>query len=126
MAPWRSKSQRPHATRENPPDSPPGSLWFERAPNDYFDGARSLWGILGLQTLRSVPTNQRAILYQKPRANETHEQALQRLFFNMMLLREWHGGGIPKKGSEEKSFWQRAGRKAQGEIHRASAKQRTL
>ena len=113
------KSQRPKSSGKNQPDSPPGSLWFERAPNDYFDGARSFWGILGLQTLRSVPINERAILYQKPRAGETHEQALQRLYFNMTLLHEWHSGDIPKKGSQEKSFWERAGRKAQDAISHA-------
>ncbi len=116
------KAPRPHSGSKELPEPPPGSLWFDRAPNDYFDGARSFWGILGLQTLRSVPIAQRAILYQKPRTGETHEQALQRLYFNMMLLREWHSGDIPKKGTQEKSIWERAGRKAHDAEQQASSR----
>ena len=38
--------------------------------------------------------------------------ALARLYFNMMLVREWHGGDIPQKGREEEMYVERARRKA--------------
>jgi hypothetical protein len=107
------KSRRPKFSGENPPDSPPGSLWFSKAPNDYFDGGRSFWAILGLQTHKSVPINQRAILYQKPLVSNTRTAALGRLYFNMMLLDEWHHGDIPRKGTQEKVYWERARLKAE-------------
>ena len=106
------KSRRPKSAGKLP-ESPAGSLWFGKAPNDYFDGARSFRALFGLQTLQSVPINQRAILYQKPRAGETRTGAIERLYFNMMLLHEWHSGDIPQKGEQEKMYWERARRKAQ-------------
>jgi len=69
---------------------PAGSLWFEPAPNDYFDGARSFLGLLGLYTVRPVDPSDRAKLKQVPEAYETRTAALQRLYYNMMLLREWY------------------------------------
>ena len=104
------KSQRP-GPRNKPPEAPPGSLWFEKAPNDYFDGARSFRGIFGWQTLQSVPINDRAILSQRLRTRETRPEALERLYFNMMLLHEWHNGDIPRK-EERAMYWERARQKA--------------
>ncbi|MEA3208394.1 MAG: hypothetical protein QOE70_1451 [Chthoniobacter sp.] len=106
------KSKRPEGWMKVS-EVPPGSLWFGKAPNDYFDGARSFWGILGLQTLQPVPLSQRAILRQERHAGETRTDALQRLYFNMMLLREWHGGDIPQKGRQEEMYSERARRKAE-------------
>ena len=37
------------------------------------------------------------------RPNETRSVALRRLYYNMMLLREWHGGDIPQKGMQEQN-----------------------
>lgn len=88
---------------------PEGSLWFERAGRDYFDGARSALSVLGLHTLRQVPTEERAGLKQKP---ETETTEMQRLYFNMMLLREWHGGDIPQK-KHVQMYLRRAQRKAE-------------
>jgi subtilisin family serine protease len=97
----------------DPDNVPEGSLWFEPAPNDYFDGARSLYGLLGLHTLRYVDPTKRALLKQTARTGETRLAALQRLYYNMMLLREWHGGDIPTKGRDEDLYWRRAEVKAQ-------------
>jgi subtilisin family serine protease len=89
---------------------PDGSLWFERAPNDYFDGARSLYALLGLQTLHPPEPICRADLWQKKVAGETRSEALQRLYYNMLLLKEWHRGAIPRKGAEADRFWREAKR----------------
>ena len=86
---------------------PVGSLWFEKTSSDYFDGARSFFGLLGLQTLHHVDPNDRAKLRQKPVRGETRIEALQRLYYNMLLLREWHGEDIPGKGSHEEMYWKR-------------------
>jgi hypothetical protein len=31
--------------------------------------------------------------------NATREQALTRIYYNMLLLQKWHGGSIPKKSA---------------------------
>jgi subtilisin family serine protease len=92
---------------------PPGTLWFEKAGNDYFDGARSFFGLLGFQTWRHVDPSDRAKLRQTPRPGEPRVAALQRLYFNMLLLREWHGGDIPRIGREEEMYSARAQRRAE-------------
>jgi hypothetical protein len=48
---------------------------------------------------------------QRPNKTESQVVALQRLYYNMMLLRKWHGGSIPRK-EEESIYWCRAGQKA--------------
>jgi subtilisin family serine protease len=98
-----------------PDKVPRGSLWFEKAGNDYFDGARSLFSIFGFQTKNHVALTDRADLRQRPNRRETQNVALQRLYYNMMLLRKWHGGAIPRK-EEEGAYWRRAGRKAGVEL----------
>ena len=105
------KSRRPKSA-DKLPEPPAGSLWFGKAPNDYFDGARSFRALFGLQTLQSVPINQRAILWQKTRPGDTRADSLERLYFNMMLLHEWHNGDIPRK-EERGMYWERARQKAQ-------------
>lgn len=105
-------SRRPpgHLTEEQ---VPPGSLWWDKAPNDYFDGERSFLGILGLQAAGRVPLSERAILRQTPVAGESRTDSLQRLYFNMYLLRQWHGGDTPRKGWQEEIYSERARRKAE-------------
>lgn len=88
---------------------PPGSLWFEKTGNDYFDGARSFLSLVGFHTLHHVDPSERAGLKQRPEEGTT---ALQRLYYNMMLLREWHGGDIPRKEHVE-MYLRRAQRKAE-------------
>jgi subtilisin family serine protease len=109
-----------HAPKGRLPDGrladdqvPPDSLWWAKAPNDYFDGERSFLGILGLQAPGRVPISQRAMLRQTPVAGESRTDSLQRLYYNMMLLREWHGGDTPRKGREEEMYCERAWRKAE-------------
>jgi hypothetical protein len=94
-----------------PQNVPKGSLWFEKTGNDYFDGARSFLSLFGLQTLHHVAITDRADLKQRPNRTENQVVALQRLYYNMMLLRKWHGGSIPRK-EEESRYWRHAGQKA--------------
>jgi hypothetical protein len=94
-----------------PQNVPKGSLWFEKTSNDYFDGARSFMSLLGLQTLHHVAITDRANLKQRPNKTKNQAVALQRLYYNMMLLCKWHGGSIPRK-EEESIYWRRAGQKA--------------
>ncbi|MEO6753148.1 MAG: S8/S53 family peptidase [Chthoniobacteraceae bacterium] len=101
---------------------PPGSLYFAQAPNDYFDGGRSIWAILGLQSGRNVPTGNRAKLRENDTPVPTPALALQRLYYNLLMLRDWHRGAVPvrdgrKKGlftrsSDETRYWEQAGRMA--------------
>jgi subtilisin family serine protease len=93
-------------------DVPPNSLWFGMTQPDWFDGARSFFSLLGLHTLDPPEPHQRARLYQRFRDGETRAAAMQRLFYNMMMLREWHGGDIPRD-TDETRYWQRALRKAE-------------
>jgi len=103
-----------------PENVPKGSLWFEETRNDYFDGARSFLSLLGLQTVNHVAITDRANLKQRPSKTENQVVALQRLYYNMMLLRKWHGGSIPRK-EEENTYWRRAGQKASvTELHVAA------
>jgi subtilisin family serine protease len=98
-----------------PDNVPKGSLWFEEAGNDYFDGARSFLSLFGLQTRHHVCSTCRAGLRQTPIRGENETLALQRLYYNMMLLRKWHGGAIPRK-DEESAYWEHAGQKAKAVV----------
>ena len=70
-----------------------------------------------LQTLHHVAITDRANLKQRPNKTENQAVALQRLYYNMMLLCKWHGGSIPRK-EEESIYWRRAGQKANtAELH---------
>lgn len=111
-------SPAPKHPKKNPP---PESLYFSKAPNDYFDGGRSVWGIIGLRSGRDVPTGNRAKLRENYTAVPTPVLAMQRLYYNLLLLREWHRGGVPvrderKHGEviphDETLYWNRAGRMA--------------
>jgi subtilisin family serine protease len=118
-----SYSKIKHARRPpgyyTPENVPKGSLWFEETGNDYFDGARSFFSLFGFQTRHHVAPTDRAGLRQRPARGERENVALQRLYYNMMLLRKWHGGGIPRK-EEECAYWLRAGRKAKTQFANAS------
>ncbi|HEV7405564.1 MAG TPA: hypothetical protein VGO11_21645 [Chthoniobacteraceae bacterium] len=107
------KSSRRPPGRLTADQVPPGSLWWDKAPNDYFDGERSFLGLLGLQMPGRVPFEKRATLRQTPVAGESRTASLQRLYFNMYLLREWHGGDTPTNDWQEKMYSDRAQRKAE-------------
>lgn len=91
---------------------PPGSLWFIKAPNDYMDGARSFFGLIGWQKPGYVHLRDRLRLYQRPLVDKSRVAALERLYYNMMLLREWHGGDIPRN-RDQAMYCARAWRKAE-------------
>lgn len=103
------------AQRARKPDPeavpPPGSLYFDITRDDYFDGARSALSFFGLQTLKHVRLRDRAELWQQPLPKETREDALTRLYYNLGLLREWHGGDLPEKRDQAR-YWERAKRLA--------------
>jgi len=109
------KKHRRPAFLKNPTveQIPPGSLYYEKAPKDYFDGGRSFLGLLGFQTWGHVALNDRADLRQQPKPGETRTAAMQRLFYNIALLRRWHNGNIPRK-RETAGLWARAYRDAAG------------
>ena len=105
----------PKHPKKNPP---PGSLYFAQAPNDYFDGGRSIWAILGLQSGRNVPTGNRAKLRENDTPAPTPALAMQRLYYNLLLLRDWHNGAVPVRDQrkngvvthlhDETRYWERA------------------
>ena len=101
------------------------SLYFDpkyRAPRDYFDGARSLQGLLGVRFGGDVPGSKRATLRQNVYPEKKPGDEMQRLYFNMLLLQNWHAGGVPRKDDrkngkvtrarDESHYWDRAGRMA--------------
>ncbi|MEQ1858999.1 MAG: S8/S53 family peptidase [Chthoniobacteraceae bacterium] len=111
---------------ENPPD---GSLYFGKAPNDYFDGARSVWSVFGLHTWRESEGKERATLRQKGATKDTPAEAMQRLYYNLLLLREWHGGDVPIKDERDRHgnitrprhetmYWNRARKLAEKSLAR--------
>lgn len=76
------------------------TLYFDpkhRAPRDYFDGARSLRALLGLRFGGEIPGYKRATLRQNETVVKTEPEAMERLYYNLLLLREWHSGGVPRK-----------------------------
>ena len=93
-------------------DPPKDSLYCEKTGNDYFDGGRSIWRFLGVRFSKNVPFENRAGLRQRPGPNEDREAALTRLYYNVMLLREWHGGNIPDNHKHDRMYWERARKRA--------------
>jgi hypothetical protein len=100
-----------------------GSLYFETTPNEHHDGfnvSKFIFGSGG----RRIDTTDRAKLQQRGFPGETRTQALQRLYYNMFLVRDWTRGSIPMRGTQEYRHWTQAGRKssaasrlAQGNSH---------
>jgi len=66
-------------------------LKYRLAPRDFFDGARSFKSLLGFRV--DLPYGERADLDQRL---QTPQPALQRLFYNTLLLREWQAGRLPR------------------------------
>jgi hypothetical protein len=86
-------------------------LRFAMSPQDHADGRHSVWNFFGLGKLHYSPEDQRADLWQVNPTYESRETALARLYYNMGLLREWHGGDLPLK-KHESIYWKRAKRRA--------------
>ena len=75
------------------------ALKFGRMAPDEFSGNDSFWRLV-FRAPANIPDDVRAQLDQGdlPK-NTTREQALTRIYYNMLLLQKWHGGSIPKKGA---------------------------
>jgi len=114
------KAKAPRAYH-NPEDVPRNSLWYGHVGRDYFDGARSALSFFGLHTHHPPDQRHRAKLEEQPKPNDTEVDALERLYYNMMLLREWHGGDIPRD-TDEARYRERAKRKA-GEAARSRVRE---
>jgi hypothetical protein len=63
----------------------------------------------------NVPTGDRAQLDQSdlPK-NISRQQALARIYYNMLLLQKWHGGALPTHGAAEDGLKAKALRLASG------------
>ena len=57
------------------------------------------------------PFQNAAGIWQENSLGEPRQMALTRLYFNLGILREWHGGDTPKR-RYERIYWARAERKA--------------
>jgi subtilisin family serine protease len=79
---------------------------YHEAPRDFADGARSLAALFGL--VHHVPIAERADLRQISRKDETREEALKRIYFNMILLEKWQNGRLPRADRDEPVFEARA------------------
>jgi hypothetical protein len=71
------------------------ALRFSKAPRDFFDGSRSFASLFGLADDDTV-YNERADLDQRPEPHSSREEALARVFYNTLLLQQWHAGHLPK------------------------------
>jgi hypothetical protein len=68
---------------------------------DEFNGAESFWRLL-FRIPPNVPDRDRAQLDQQDLPKDvSREQALARIYYNMLLLQKWHGGAIPTHGAAE-------------------------
>ena len=76
----------------------PGTLYFAKTQDDFFEGDRSLWSFFGLSRAGTVNVRERAVLEQS--RIDGRAAALEQLYRNTLLLREWHGGDIPREGAE--------------------------
>jgi hypothetical protein len=75
------------------------ALSFGPMAPDEFSGNNSFWRLL-FRVPANVPDQVRAQLDQTDLPKDaTREQALARIYYNMLLLQKWHGGSIPKKGA---------------------------
>ena len=83
---------------------------YHESPRDFADGARSIAALFGL--VHPVPIAERADLRQISRNNETKEEALERVYFNMMLLEKWQSGWLPRADRDEPVFEARAAKLA--------------
>jgi subtilisin family serine protease len=77
------------------------ALKWEPMVRDEFNGAESFWRLL-FRIPANVPEYDRAQLDQQDLPNDVgRQQALARIYYNMLLLQKWHGGAIPTHGPAE-------------------------
>jgi len=77
------------------------ALRFGPMALDEFSGSESFWRLL-FRTPANVPTGVRAQLDQSDLPKDvSRQQALTRIYYNMLLLQKWHGGSLPTHGPAE-------------------------
>lgn len=88
------------------------ALRYRRVAPDEFNGSESFWRLL-FRIPAHVPAEDRAQLDQSdlPKA-AGREQALARIYYNMLLLQKWHGGSLPTHGAAEDGLKAKASRLA--------------
>ena len=88
------------------------ALRFRRVAPDEFSGDQSFWRLL-FRIPASVPESKRARLDQSdlPKG-ASRQQALARIYYNMLLLQKWHGGSLPTHGTPENNLRAKATRLA--------------
>ena len=81
----------------------PPPLGYSQAPEDFYDGQRSLVQLFF--PWRDQPeVSDRADLRQTPRDVATRDEALKTIYFNGLLLEAYEQGDTPRKGHEEVSL----------------------
>ena len=78
-----------------------------KVPGDEHTIVASLFGLV-----RHVPISDRADLRQVSRPDESREEALKRIYFNMLLLEKWQNGRLPRADHDEPLLEARASRLA--------------
>lgn len=76
------------------------TLGFSRAPQDFYDGQRSIVQLI-FPWRRQPEFKDRADLRQTPKDFSTRTDALKGLYFNGLLLEQFEKGNTPKTGDEE-------------------------
>lgn len=87
------------------------ALKFKSMAGDEFGEAESFWRLL-FREPANIPDDQRAELDQKNLPKTvSREEALVRIYHNMLLLQKWNGGSIPKIAAKP-ALWAKARRLA--------------
>jgi subtilisin family serine protease len=77
------------------------ALRFKPMSLDEFSGSESFWRLL-FRIPANVPTSDRAQLDQSDLPKDINrQQALARMYYNMLLLQKWHSGALPTHGAAE-------------------------
>ncbi len=88
------------------------ALRYRRVAPDEFSGDESFWRLL-FRIPAHVPASERAQLDQSDLPKDTsRQQALARIYYNMLLLQKWHGGSLPTHGTAEDGLKAKASRLA--------------
>jgi subtilisin family serine protease len=88
------------------------ALRYRRVAPDEFSGDESFWRLL-FRIPANVPASERAQLDQSDLPKDaSREQALARIYYNMLLLQKWHGGSLPTHGAAEDGLKSKASRLA--------------
>jgi hypothetical protein len=77
-------------------------LVYRVAPEDFYDGDRSILSLFGLA--QTVDIDKRADLNQLRLSGSSEKLELTRLFYNTLLLEEWHAGRLPEGVYQSDNF----------------------